>query len=216
MSTSDILAAIALVVSLFTLVVALYFQYYKHGYVAVLVGEMAFLSYGDNLQDVGMIASVTTQNFGASDVVITRIEGRLRSSDGAWEAPLVWQCFDDLKDPGTRDPEFGWSPKWVMLSWAHPMIAPSRKAATSWVAFSLYPIPGALQVGPYDLTLDLVVAERRRLPVKTKKAGISGWQGELSLTQADVDFMKQSCVAVGNYNEESLQVSVHPTVMATP
>jgi len=216
MSASDILAAIALVVSLFTLVVTLYFQYYKHGHVAVLVGEMAFLTYGDNLSDVGLIASVTTQNFGASDVVITRIEGSLRSSDGVWQAPLAWGGFEDLTDPGTHDPQFGWSPKWVMLSWAHPMISPSRKAATSWIAFSTYPKPGPLQVGPYDLTLDLVVAGRRRLPVKTEEAKISGWQGRFSLTQADVDFMKRSCVAVKNYNEDSLQVSVHPTVTATP
>src|SRR5580700_9692195 len=100
MSSSDVIALVALVVSIVSFAVTLYEQYLKRPKLATELGSEAYLCYGEGLTSMGATLAVSVLNAGASDAIVTRIEGTLARLDGSWSAPLIWQSFFAPTDSG--------------------------------------------------------------------------------------------------------------------
>ena len=144
MSTSDVLATLAIVVSVVTFVVTIYEQYLKRPKLAIELGN-AYLSYGEGLADLWAVLPVSLINHGASEGVVTTIAGTLASVDRTWTAPIAWSAFETPTDVG--QPGKTATPWWTFTGWVSPMIAPSRKASTTWIGFSISAKPWGACLG---------------------------------------------------------------------
>jgi len=200
MSASDIVASLALLVSVLSFAVAAitwYEQYSKKPSLSAIIGDNIYLSYGKGKSDLGVIMSVSLLNSGASDALVLRIEGSLACKARNWSAPIIWNCFVQPQSSGSVETSI--QPWWGFVGWANPLIASSRKAATNWIFFSIYPLPSTLDAGSYDLNLGLVIG-----PVESLAAQ---WSGSFSLGEDEAEFLEKHCVVKsGNVNKQSLQL----------
>jgi len=223
MSESDVIAFVALLVSLIAFGVTTYEQFLKGAELTLVLGEKAYLScwkVGKELSGMGLVAAVSLVNSGASDALIMRIEGdfvHTTSSNAApsWQAAVAWESFLTMT-PQDAKPGKPWQPEWSMESWARPLISPSRKASTTWISFSVYPLPEPheLVVGDYELRLSLVVAHvsqlARRLHLRHEVSGISQYLGQFSLDADQLQFLLTNCVGTEDYVPDTLPVTIQP------
>jgi hypothetical protein len=127
---------------------------------------------------------------------VTKLTGTLASADGTWSAPVIWAAFETPGDVGKPGKMF--TPWWTFAGWVSPMIAPSRKAITTWITFSISPIPGILAAGEYRLSLAVITGDEARPTAR--------WSGGFALGDQDAATLRDSCVAVHNVDPDRLPV----------
>jgi hypothetical protein len=179
---SGVLSIAAIIISLATFAVTYYEQYLKAAKLQLVLGRELWLSYGHGDVKLGFWASVVVTNLGALDAVVLDINGTLTGPDGR-QAQVDWYVFGDFAPN---------SSEFVSRGLAETLVAPSRKASTCLIGFSVTPtLPSTrtdsqatasaapiLKSGvDYTLALNVVVP-RRRAPL----FGLAGRPGEAQRT----------------------------------
>jgi hypothetical protein len=197
LSLADWLSVIALVVSVVTFFITTYEQYWKRPRLSLVLGDSISLSYGPEYSGLALWACVVVANQGAADAVILRIEGTLTRADG-WKAPIVWIGFGKYQDQVLPGKPF--EPSFAFVDWAEALVSPSRKASTSWIAFS-GAIPDKLTPGSYRLRLNVVTQPRRRsafMAVFGRRARRESvacwWAGSFEISGAGASHLEAHCV----------------------
>jgi hypothetical protein len=127
-TTSDVIAALALAVSVMAAIVAgitYYEQYGKGPRLTLELSREMFLSYGEGRRGLAANVAVSLLNSGASDTV-AHLYGSMRRTDRTWSASVGFGAFLSSGDAGHPGKE---SVPWLGFSgFESPIIAPSRKA----------------------------------------------------------------------------------------
>jgi hypothetical protein len=190
-TTSDVIAALALAVSVMAAIVAgitYYEQYGKGPRLTLELSREMFLSYGEGRRGLAANVAVSLLNSGASDAV-AHLYGSMRRTDRTWSASVGFGAFLSSGDAGHPGKE---SVPWLGFSgFESPIIAPSRKATTLWINLSIDPNTSdtTLTYGTYEFDLDLVLAPKATVGAT--------WKGTFTLTESEADYLLDKCVAVG-------------------
>ena len=176
MDLSGALSIAAIIVSVATFVVTIYEQYLKAAKLQLVLGRELWLSYGRGDANLGFWASVVVVNQGALDAVVLDINGTLTGPDGR-QSKVDWYVFGDFAPN---------SAEFISKGLTETLVAPSRKASTSLIGFSVTPPDAQAAAGAapilepevdYTLTLDVLVP-RRAAPM----FGLLGGSGESQRT----------------------------------
>lgn len=215
MSLSDVLALIAIVVSLGTALSTLYFQFLQPSRVAVALGGEISLSYGEADQDggyggVGAVISISLVNTGARDALVTVMTATIHQDSADFQITAPWRAFYDPFDAGTPGKSF--SPGWKFGDWVRPLAATSRKVVTQWIYFESASHIGALPIGEY--TLELEVIETRpsgawwgEVTADTDRRTLARWNGGFSIDKDASDALK-NCVLVNGWADNSYRIQL--------
>jgi hypothetical protein len=106
------------------------------------------------------------------------------------------------------DPDASWDhrydtslePWWDFARWVSPLIASSRKASTTWIHFTVYPLQSKLTTGAYDLNPGLIIGPKESLAAK--------WTNSFSLAADEIQFLEENTVASGNVSKDSPPVKL--------
>ena len=158
MNTSDVLALIAIVVSVCTATATIYFQYFERRRVAVALGDEIYLAYGERdgrggYGKLGLVLSLSLINKGACDALVTVITATVSQAPTGLRAEARWRSFYEPTEAVA--PGLSSAPRWRFTGWVRPLAASSRKVVTEWIYFSSTPLPSALPVGEYVLELEV-------------------------------------------------------------
>lgn len=200
MTASDVLALLALVVSLASFGVAWFTfiqQYISRADLQIDLGPRVVLAYGEDTTWLEATISISLTNAGARDALVTKIAGVLENADPAWQIPVLWYAFYKPTDAGK--PGETSTPWWSFDGWATPILVSSRQSTARSVAFNVGPITKPLQAGGYSLKL--------RFTIHGGKVPESEWTASFDLE--DQGALEQT---VGDGNEGQ---SVEATLGAT-
>jgi hypothetical protein len=193
LSLPDTLSVLALVFSVATFFFTAYEQYWKRPRLSLVLGDSISLSYGPEYAGLALWACVVVANQGAADAVILRIEGALTRADG-WKAPIVWIGFGKYQAQALPGKPF--EPSFAFVDWAEALVSPSRKASTSWIAFS-GAIPDKLTPGSYNLRLDVVTQPGKRglFGRRARREAVAcSWAGSFDISGAGASHLAAHCV----------------------
>ena len=209
MNTSDLLALLALVVSLASFGIAWFTflqQYIKRADLQIDLGRRVLLAYGKDTTWLEATISISLTNAGARDALVTEIAGTLENADQTWQEPVLWYAFYKPTDAGK--PGETSAPWWSFDGWATPILVSSRQSTARSVAFNVGPIPitTPLQAGGYSLKL--------RFTIHGGKVPESDWTASFALDEADQRALEQT---VGDGNEgPSVEATLGVTERITP
>ena len=142
MTTSDWIAGLALLASVFAVGFNAYYQYFKRGGIAIIPGERVFVNYGIGHKYLELMCPLTFLNRGAQYGLITSIDVRLTATK--LSIPLHWWGFYEASEKDVPDQpwQFGFDFKGI----ATDLIVPDRQAIAKWVLFDS-------EAGPHNLHL---------------------------------------------------------------
>jgi hypothetical protein len=214
MSVSDILALVALIVSVIAVAAPLYLQYFVRRRVAVALGNGAYIFYGPagetgGYSAIGLYLSVSLINTGASDALVTVMDGSIDTPDQ--QLPIRWSMF--LQNDTSSAKSSGWTSGGTVC----PIAATSRKVVTQWVAFYSPPLAAPLTAGTYQLELRITETQPqsswfRGSSGNIERLELAGWTGDFTLTDEQLDFMRDHCVTVDGSTPDSCEVNLHRTI----
>jgi hypothetical protein len=190
MSLSDLLSILAIVISLASFFFTAYEQYWKRPVLSLVLGDSISLSYGPSYSGIALWACVVLANRGAEDAVILRIDGTITKADGGWQSTLTWLGFGKYQDQAAPGQPF--RPFFAFVDWAEALISSSRKAATSWIAFS-GPVPGKLTPGSYTLRLNVITGSKRH-----GSSTACSWTGSFEISGDGVGHLEAHCVGTAD------------------
>lgn len=173
MNTSDVLALLALVVSLASFGVAgftFYQQFSRRADLQIDLGPSVRLAYGEDRTSLAATISVSLTNAGARDAVVTKIAGALANENGTWDVPVLWYAFFKPTDAGK--PGETSAPWWSFDGWVTPIVVPSRQSTARAVAFNVAPIADSLRTDEYRLTLCFTI-QGGKVPVEVWTASFA-------------------------------------------
>lgn len=200
MSTSDVLALLALLVSLASFAVAwftFFQQFTRRADLQIGLGPTVLLAYGEDLKRLEATVSISLTNTGAKDAIVAKIAGTLANENATWHVPVLWYAFYKPTDAGK--PGQTSEPWWSFDGWASPIVVPSRQSTTKSVAFNVGEITDPLRADGYLLTL--------RFTIQGGKVPVAVWT--TSFTLHDQRALEDT-VGVGNVGpsvEETLSAA---------
>lgn len=216
MSASDILALVAIVVSVGSAVATLYFQTFERRRVAVALGDAMYINYGDadasgGYAYLGAILSLSLVNAGARDALVTLVTATVRQTPEGFQTQARWNALFEPVDAGTLGKSS--SPGWKFNGWVLPLAATSRKVVTEWIYFESAPLQSTLPIGEYELGLE--VTETRpagtrwgKVTEQADRRLVARWVGGFTLTKPQADFLESECVAVQGWTQDCCPVEL--------
>lgn len=216
MGLADVLAAIAILVSIATAYATLYFQYLQRRRVAVALGDHLYLSYGPaegaaGYQDLGAVVSVSLINSGATDALVTVMSITAKHPDGDPEIDLRWRAFNESADAAGKSS----SPTWNFKGWAKPLAAPSRQVVIEWIYFgSASSLPAGLKIGTYDFQLTVTEIRPRGGRIRdtttddADRRQLAVWDGQFTIEDWEFAYLRDNCVAAEGYAPDSCPVAL--------
>lgn len=171
MQTSEVLALLALVVSLGSFVVSwftFFQQFFRRADLEIDLGPSVRFAYGEDLTWLAATVSISLTNTGARDAFIMKIDGTLANGNGTWNTPVLWYAFYKPTDAGK--PGQASEPWWSFDGWVTPILVPSRQSTARSVAFNVGPITDPLRADGYRLKLRFTI-QGGRVPVEVRTAG---------------------------------------------
>jgi hypothetical protein len=200
-STSDVLALLALVVSLASFVVAWFTfvqQYVRRADLEINLGPKVVLAYGKTQEWLAATVPISLTNTGARDAFITNIAGTLTNQSETWQVDVAWYAFFKPTDAGV--PGETSVPWWSFDGWASPVVVPSRQSTSKSVSFEVGPIVQPLEVDDYRLTL--------RFAIQGGKSSSEVWSARFKLGDRDA---LDKTVGEGNVGETSVDADLGVT-----
>lgn len=201
MTTSDVLALLALIVSLASFVVAgytFYQQFIRRAELDIELGPSVVLAYGKDLTWLAATISISLSNTGARDTFVTKINGRLTNEDATWDSPVLWYAFYKPMDAGR--PGKTSVPWWGFDGWVSPIVVPSRESVSKSVSFNVGPLAGPLLSGVYRLALTFTT--------HPSKGPATVWSSSFTLT--DQHELEQTA-GVGSVSVASVVAELSPS-----
>jgi hypothetical protein len=217
-SLADVLAAIAIVVSIATAYATLYFQYFQRRRVAVALGDHLYLSYGPadgsgGYEDLGAVLSVSLINAGATDALVTVMSITAKHTDGDPAIDFRWRAFNESADAGT--PGKSSSPTWNFKGWVTPLAATSRQVVTEWIYFgSGGPLPAGLKTGSYRFQLTVTEIRPRGGRIRdtttddADRRQLAVWDGQFTIEEWAFAYLRDNCVASEGYAPDTCPVAL--------
>jgi hypothetical protein len=213
---SDILAFIAIVVSLGTALATLYLQFLQPRHAAVALGDEMYLNYGEAGQQggyagVGAVISISLVNSGARDALVTMMTATFSQDSANFQTTARWLTFFDPVDAGT--PGKSSTPSWKFDGMVRPLAATSRKVVTQWIYFSSATPISELPIGDYTLDLEIIETRPsrgwwREASADTDRRPLAHWAGAFSIDQDASDTLKSSCVLVNGWTDNSFPIEL--------
>lgn len=216
MSQSDVLALVAIVVSVGSAFATLYFQYFERRHVAVALGDELYLNYGvadgkGGYAKLGMVLSLSLVNSGACDALVTMVSVTIRQVPDGFHTQAHWRAFYEPTDGGS--PGKSSSPRWKFNGWVRPLAATGRKVVTEWVYCRSGRLDKALPRGEY--VFELEVTETRpagtrwsEITEEADKRALARWVGSFVVDETAATYLESKCVASEGWTEDSYGVDL--------
>lgn len=153
MDTSDLLAALAIVISLGTFFLTWYYQYGKSSQLKLVVGDHMRIVCAPDEPSLRFWLNLTFFNEGARGAAVVRVQGTLSRADVSQEFPFQWTAF--IKSQNIAEP--GKLRRWSSFDrFPETVVVPAYSAETRCIAFEC---KGVTSMEPGQCTISFVVVE---------------------------------------------------------
>lgn len=194
METSDVIASFALLISLISMGLSLYFEYFRRSKLSTIYGDFILLSYSSD-KDPRLGINLTFINHGALSIPITKVIGILRCRKTGQQTRLVWESFFETKNIGETGKKF--QPFNDFLSWSQTLVIPPRGAMTKNIRLMTASEEAyMLSTGEHELKLYIIGGSKDKRIGKISQS--------LVINSEQEQMLLKECVAEEGVSSESV------------